>query len=66
MVGYGDIKACLSRVLSFSSPFRREQFRRFGLELPGGVLLHGPPGQRASSEELIPLIVCFQEIQKVD
>jgi transitional endoplasmic reticulum ATPase len=44
VIGYEEVKRSLRRVLAFSSPDMMAKIRRFGLGAPGGVLLHGPPG----------------------
>ena len=44
VIGCTETKKILRRVLSFSGPGMRDRVRRFGLRAPGGVLLHGPPG----------------------
>ena len=44
VVGYPEVKASLMRVLSFCDPQKKILIKRFNLQQPGGVLLHGPPG----------------------
>ncbi len=44
VVGYPEVKASLMRVLSFCDPQKKNLIKRFNLQQPGGVLLHGPPG----------------------
>ena len=45
VIGCGEVKKCLKRILSFSSPSMRNRVKRFGLKSPGGALLYGPPGR---------------------
>lgn len=45
IIGYAAVKKSLQRVLAFSSsPEMCASIHRFKLSAPGGVLLHGPPG----------------------
>jgi transitional endoplasmic reticulum ATPase len=45
IIGYASVKRSLQRVLSFARPELQHLAARFGLHAsPGGVLLHGPPG----------------------
>jgi len=44
IIGLEATKTSLQRVLKFASPSMRAQAAAFGLGAPGGVLLHGPPG----------------------
>ncbi|KAJ1441093.1 P-loop containing nucleoside triphosphate hydrolase protein [Ochromonadaceae sp. CCMP2298] len=45
IVGLRAAKAALQRVFAFAKPDSQARIKRFGLSAPpGGVLLHGPPG----------------------
>jgi SpoVK/Ycf46/Vps4 family AAA+-type ATPase len=45
VIGYTEVKKSLQRVLCFARPEQLRLSARFGLHTsPGGVLLHGPPG----------------------
>jgi transitional endoplasmic reticulum ATPase len=45
VIGYEEVKSSLQRVLCFAKPEQQALSSRFGLHTsPGGVLLHGPPG----------------------
>ena len=44
VIGNDGVKKALKRVLRFFNPSTQEKMARFGLKMPGGVLLHGPPG----------------------
>lgn len=45
VIGYDEVKSSLQRVLCFAKPEQQALSSRFGLHSsPGGVLLHGPPG----------------------
>lgn len=45
VIGYEEVKGSLQRVLCFAKPEQQALSIRFGLHSsPGGVLLHGPPG----------------------
>lgn len=37
VIGYGEIKKCLTRILAFSSPAMRERVLLFNLKPPGGM-----------------------------
>jgi SpoVK/Ycf46/Vps4 family AAA+-type ATPase len=45
VIGYEPVKRSLQRIMSFADPALQALAARFGLNAsPGGVLLHGPPG----------------------
>lgn len=63
VVGNDDVKQSLKRVLRFFSPEMGPRMAAFGLKMPGGVLLHGPPGNSktrlvmaAASHHHLPVI----------
>ncbi len=63
VVGNEETKQTLKRVLRFFSPDMWPKMAQFGLQMPGGVLLHGPPGNSktrlvmaAASHHRLPVI----------
>lgn len=63
VIGYDNVKKCLSRILSFSTPKMKKKINKFQLKHPGGALLHGPPGNSktrlvmaAASQYKLPVI----------
>ena len=44
IIGHEEVKRQLRRLVSVFSPAFREKVKLFHLKYPGGVLLHGPPG----------------------
>jgi SpoVK/Ycf46/Vps4 family AAA+-type ATPase len=44
IIGHEEVKRQLRRLVSVFSPALREKVKLFHLKYPGGVLLHGPPG----------------------
>lgn len=63
VIGNQEVKRCLTRILSFTSPAMRHKIQRFGLKPPGGALLYGPPGNSktrlvmaATSQYGLPMI----------
>lgn len=45
VIGYDEAKKCLRRVLgSYGDPILAQKLKKFNVAVPGGVLLHGPPG----------------------
>lgn len=45
VIGYEEAKKCLRRVLgSYGDPALAQRLKQFNIAVPGGVLLHGPPG----------------------
>lgn len=44
IIGHEEVKRQLRRLVSMFSPALRERVKLFRLKYPGGVLLHGPPG----------------------
>lgn len=63
VVGNEEVKQALKRVLRFFSPDMSPKMAAFGLKMPGGVLLHGPPGNSktrlvmaAASHHHLPVI----------
>ena len=44
IIGHEEVKRQLRRLVSVFSPALRERVKIFRLKYPGGVLLHGPPG----------------------
>ena len=60
VVGYGDVKRALQRALRICDPAKAESMKKFGLHSPGGVLLHGPPGN--SKTRLILAAASFHRL----
>ena len=44
VIGNYEAKKCLKRLLGFCNPINKSKFELFGIKAPGGLLLHGPPG----------------------
>ena len=63
VVGYSATKKSLQRALRACDPSMAETMAKFGLQSPGGILLHGPPGNSktrlilaAASSHRLPVI----------